>query len=656
MESNINLKKNKIPEYKFNNNNKTNSILIKEELRKNNNLNIQDIKEQKEQKRNRSKKAKKSIENINKNQDNKTITSINTTSKMIYTKKNISNKIDNVNNINNNINEDYIDKYLKNKAKITSNNKKNFLSSSINFSLIHEFDIQKPNPKPKTEIKKYTKIDNIKESLLKEKEDEVNKININNILIPMINMAKENNCFLNVLIQVLFNLQSFKKNILKCFNQNSLNIKDEVVFEFYNLIKSYNLEQIKNEKNEMPLQPNLSVNQLRNKLNNKFGNYFKGDCGDPMECLEHIFNSIHDEFISDKDNILSNNNKSKGTFDCPIHQFFYLDLMENLICQKCGSFHKRRYDKNCYMFQIFVSELSKRIMETNPSFENMRLKLFYQIKEQNQKYDISNARIEGCKCAEINNTKRLNLLRVNNTYVIINLTWSEEFPDLQDILNIYTSLPLVDKNKHLFNVGEENDQKLLYIKAIILYGIYHYICVIYLNKFKKWGIIDDKTIKFIDKYYDLVEYLLRNHLSPVGLIYSYDPCDKIDDIDMRLNLLTKDKYLQILNFCKGVDNKKSIKMSYISKSKESLSEINENYLDNNLFSSVFIKELINSSTSSNNEEKEDREFRLKKSSNKKSSEEENEKNSEDMKNIQKVDMKLKEKGKNIKSSIFLFDD
>ena len=250
---------------------------------------------------------------------------------------------------------------------------------------------------------------------------------------------------------------------------------------------------------------------------------------------------------------------------------------------------------------------------------------------------------------------------MNNTYVIINLTWSEEFPNLQDILNIYTSLPLSDKNKHLFNVSEEKDQKILYIKSIILYGIYHYICVIYLNKFKKWGIIDDKTIKYIDKYYDLVEYLLKNHLSPVGLIYSYDKKDKIDDIDIINNTLTKEKYLQILKFCKDVDNSKNMKMSYISKSKESLNEINENYLDNNLFNKNFIKEVIDSSSSSNNEEdkgKEENKCELKKSSlNKKSSEEENEKNSENNEiNLQNIDMILKAKGKNIKNSILFLDD
>ena len=638
------------------NSNKINSLefKIKEEERKYKYTFIKGIKEQKEQERNRSKKTKKIYENKNKNKVIKKIGP-----QKIKTNPKINTNKNNVNN-NNDINE--IEDYLKNKTN-ASLGIKNFLGSSINSTLMNEFQFKKTDLNQNNKFNKIPN-NNKKEDIGIEKEDKFD-LNLNNILIPMSNMKKENNCFLNVIIQVLFNLESFRIYILKYFQANYFNINDEVFNEFCNLINSYNSEQIKNQKNETPIEPILSVNLLRKKLNQKFGNYFKGECGDPMESLEHIFNSIHEEFNSENSNFIPKIKKGMGIGDCPVHQFFYLDLIENQICKNCGNFIKKHYDKNCYMFQIFISELSKRLTESNQSFENMHSKLFYQIKEQNEKYDISNTKIAGCKCQEKNNIKKLNLLRVNNSYVIINLTWSEEFPDLKEVLNIYTSLPLSDKNKHLFNVSEEKDQKILYIKSIILYGIYHYICVIYLTKFKKWGIIDDKNIKYIDKYYDLVEYLLRNHLTPVGLVYSYDKKDKIDELDIINNLLSKEKYLQILKFCKDVDNSKNIKMSYITKSKESLNEINENYLDNNLFNKSFIKQVIIDSNSSENiedykekeKEKEENKNELKKSSlNKKSSEEENEKNSDNNDNIINIDKILKAKGKSIKNSLLFFDD
>ena len=43
----------------------------------------------------------------------------------------------------------------------------------------------------------------------------LNSNSINNVIIPLLNRTKENNCFLNVIIQVLFNLVEFKKELLE---------------------------------------------------------------------------------------------------------------------------------------------------------------------------------------------------------------------------------------------------------------------------------------------------------------------------------------------------------------------------------------------------------------------------------------------------------
>lgn len=623
-------------------NNKKNLIKIKDDERQNIHMVFE---EQKEKNRNKSKKAKKTIENKSKKKENK---------KDISSNKQTNQKI----NPSNDVNE--IEDFLKNKTKLSYAGK-NFLGSSINYLLINEFKVDVDNMNPKTKIKKNNnkntinnRIENvIYEDIDKEKEEPKDNLNLNlnNILIPISNKTKENNCFLNVLIQVLFNLESFRKYIINFFDNNFSNIKDEVVYEFCNLINLYNKEQIKYEEIQKEKEPILSVNFLRQKLNLKFGNYFKGECGDPLESLEHIFNSIHEEF---KNNFPQ---KKEGMGDCPIHKYFYLDLKESETCKTCKQKTNKSFNQDCYIYQIFISEISKRIFDKNLTFEKINFNLFFFIKEQNQYYESTNFRVNGCKCAEINNLRKLYLSKVTNSYMIINLTWSEQFPDLKDILNIFTSLPSSDKNKHIFSVHEIKEQKSLYIKSIILYGIYHYICVIYLNKFKKWGIIDDKTIKYIDKYPDLVDYLLRNHLSPVCIIYSYDACDKIDNDEIKLNMITKEKYLQMFKFCKDVDNSKNIKMSFIEKSRESLNEINENYLDKNLFYNSFINQvIINSSSSSNNEDDKNKKSSLN-SFNKKSSEEENEKNSElKNSNITKVDVKLKKEGKNLRSSVMFFDE
>ena len=189
----------------------------KEEPRKNNHKLIKNIKEQKEQNRNRSKKTKKTFENKNSKELNSQKIG---TNQEINTNKISSNS--NKSNNSNNLNE--IETYLKKKTDV-SLGFKNFLGSSINTCLINEFEFKKPNLNSKTEILKNSnkinknyKIENIE----KESEDKIN-LNLNNILIPMLNLKRENNCFLNVLIQVLFNLESFSITILNYFNKNSLN-------------------------------------------------------------------------------------------------------------------------------------------------------------------------------------------------------------------------------------------------------------------------------------------------------------------------------------------------------------------------------------------------------------------------------------------------
>ena len=161
-------------------------------------------------------------------------------------------------------------------------------------------------------------------------------------------------------------------------------------------------------------------------------------------------------------------------------------------------------------------------------------------------------------------------------------------------------MPIFDKNKHLFSVKDENT-RLFYIKAIILYGIYHYVCVIYINTQKKWGIIDDKTIKYIDKYYDLTEYLLKNHLMPVGLVYSQNKRDKIEINEIQSNNISEEVYKKLYKFVEEVENWKKTKKPSISLSKGSFNETNENYLDNNLFYKSIIS-LYNSSCDSDYED------------------------------------------------------
>ena len=419
------------------------------------------------------------------------------------------------------------------------------------------------------------------------------QINKSNILVPLTNKTKENNCFLNVIIQTLFNLDELRECLLeKLYNKT----KNDVVKELCKLIQEYKTIQEKHKYDNQKIEATLSVNSLRTYLNNAYGDYCKEEAGDPMETFEHILDLIHKEYL------VLYPTKTSDDCDCPSHKYFFLDLSEYIMCKNCFELDIKSYDKNCYMFNIFETEISNILLKTNQTFDTYKLSLFTKIKEINKLYDNEKKiKISKCECTNLNYVKKLKLKNQENSYLIINITWADKYPNMLEILKIYSLLPMADKYDNLF-ILEEDKKKILYIKSIILYGIFHYIYVIYLNKQKRWGIVDDKTIKYIDKYYDLIDYLLRNHLMPVGLIYSQIKNDIIEENEINSNTLSNDDYKKLYNFCEEVEKKRDeLKISsHVISQKASFNENNENYLENNLFYKSLLN-LINSVDSDNGE-------------------------------------------------------
>ena len=416
-------------------------------------------------------------------------------------------------------------------------------------------------------------------SLKNSLKDSIKRINtkksINDILIPMTNKTKENNCFLNALIQSLFNLDEFRKEILS--EDNLYKIKrSKPITEFYELLKSYKTEQQKNKDNKdsLNIEAVLSVNNLREYLNEIYKCYSKSECGDPMETMGFIFDLIHKAF----------NRKDSNNCKCPAHKYFFLFLLENKLCPHCNNKNVQEYNKDCYMFNFFTKDITNKLH--GKSFNSYNLKLFQKLKEQNEICD-NKVKITGCNCDDKMISayeKKIKLMGPSSPYLVINITWAEEFPSMVEILTLFTLIPISESIGNLFTFGENSkNNDIFYIKSMILYGIYHYVSIIYMNDQKRWGIADDKTIKFIYKYSDLIDFLLRNHLMPVGIIYSKCYQDKIDESSIKSNALNKDDYAKLYNFCKDVDRRRGLKVSDIVLSKGSFNENNENYLNNNYF-------------------------------------------------------------------------
>ena len=403
----------------------------------------------------------------------------------------------------------------------------------------------------------------------------------NNIIIPLLNRAKENNCFLNVIIQTLFNLGEFRKELLR--NNENLERNNKIIREFYNLFKSYEEEERKNINNKGQIEPIISVNILRNYLNELYRCYRPGETGDPMETLGYIFDIIHQIYCKKRRLDYKNIENCK----CPVHQYFFLKLVDIISCPNCKAKKTQIFNKDCFMINILIRDITNKLH--GKTFSTYNLKLFSKLRENNETFESENkTKIPECNCNKkiiSSYEKKLKLTGPSSTYLIINITWAEEFPKMLEILTAFALIPISDNIENLFPFEDIKTKRndIYYIKSIILYGIYHYVCIIYIKDQKKWAVIDDKTIKFINKYFELIDFLLRNHLMPVGIIYSKDYSDQISENEIKSNSLNKDEYKILYDFCRDVDLRRGLKVSDLVVSKNSFNENNENYLNNNYF-------------------------------------------------------------------------
>ena len=408
---------------------------------------------------------------------------------------------------------------------------------------------------------------------------------VNNVIIPLLNKRKENNCFLNVIIQNLAHLTIFKNDFLI---SSDVFTKSKQINELYNLIKSYEDEQIKNKDNkDTIIEPILSVNNLRVYLNEIFNRYHKGESGDPMETMNSLFDLIHEAYCK------KNRIEEKNVISCKClaHKHFFLKLADIQYCPNCNSKKVQLYDKDCFMYNLFIKDILDKLH--GKSFNSFKLKLFQKIKENNKTFEENKPKIPGCYCNEKLKEfykKTTRLMGPLSTYLIINITFAEEFPSMNDILKTYMLLPVNEKIHNLFSFDKSVINLInfsFYIKGIILYGIYHYVCALYIKDENRWAIVDDKTIKYIDTYFGLIDSLLRNHLIPVGIIYSKDDNDSLTESVINTMSISKDEYAKLFQFCKDVDKKRNLKTSEIFQSKVSFDEEKGDYINNNLFYSIF---------------------------------------------------------------------
>ena len=376
-----------------------------------------------------------------------------------------------------------------------------------------------------------------------------NENNLNNkilkSIIPMINNRGNNNCFINVLIQILFHSLEFRKEFINIdFDKNDSN---NPLFQLQMLFLKYKEYQTEKKKNI------LDIKIFRNKFTKIFKDIEEGMVGDPIEVLNHILNAIH--LYKVKHTNLNEFNASKFNChqSCLSHIFFSIKLIETIICEFCKNKKEIPYDDNYFIYEIFVFEILEKLHnKTNQSFRN---KLFTYSKMVNM--DIPDLKLSECKCETPQIKRYLMQYDYNNIFLIINLTWDNPIPRMTDICKMYNLIPLLDSNSNLFTLENENKLKSnYYLYGIILFYNGHYTCS--LNTNNKWYFIDDTNFKEFSSYKDLILDLIKNHYHPIILFYSKNMKYPGED---KNEVFHSEEYKNIYKFCFDFDRRRGENVS-----------------------------------------------------------------------------------------------
>ena len=433
---------------------------------------------------------------------------------------------------------------------------------------------------------------------------------INEKYVPLSNPIGDNACYVNVSIQLLYNVIPFRNYILSL--KPNLNNFDELINNFYKIFEKYKSISMDN------IFP-IDTKKFRIILTQFSDNFFKfGYCADPVEFIIFLLNDI----------IIYNNDI--------IHKIFYIDTREQYNCIKCKNEKIIKYDKDNFFHGIYVEEILNYCEVNKSEFEYFCNKLFIINKEISYQVLMS---CEKCKKKNINTImEKRTICKQLPSNLLVSCIWSNKNPDLEQIIKFYF---MIQNDFNIQNLYDTNDINKNYIfKGMILYSyfLYHYIISLYDYNKKEFILINDETISSFKSMYEMIKYLIvpEKNFCFYPVIIMYIENEKKDNINFNLNKnnyndlikkvkIYKQKKENLNNDKNSIKNKKDNKkeISKIEDDKNNNLNNNSNIFVEKMYNSLFIKrhenvekEINNLKIKNDNDNKSNNNKTLSKSSNK----------------------------------------
>ncbi|XP_061441215.1 inactive ubiquitin carboxyl-terminal hydrolase 53 isoform X2 [Rhineura floridana] len=318
----------------------------------------------------------------------------------------------------------------------------------------------------------------------------------------LLNEPGQNSCFLNSAVQVLWQLDIFRRSLRGLTGHVCQG--DACIFCALKMI----FAQFQHSREKA-----LPSNNMRHALAESFKDEQRFQLGfmdDAAECFENILERIHYHIVPSCETDMCT---SKS---CITHQKFAMTLYEQCVCRSCGA------SSDPLPFTEFVRYISTtalcnevdRMLERH---ERLKPEMFAELLQAaNTTDDFRNC---PSNCGQKIKIRRV--LMNCPEIVTIGLVWDSEHSDLTEdvIRNLATQLYLPGLFYRVTDEHAKNSE--LYLVGMICYASKHYCAFAFHTKSSKWVLFDDANVKEVGtKWKDVVSKCIRCHYQPLLLFYA----------------------------------------------------------------------------------------------------------------------------------------
>ncbi|KAG8512591.1 Inactive ubiquitin carboxyl-terminal hydrolase 53 [Galemys pyrenaicus] len=312
--------------------------------------------------------------------------------------------------------------------------------------------------------------------------------------VGLFNEPGQNSCFLNSAIQVLWQLDIFRRSLRVLTGHVCQG--DACIFCALKTI----FAQFQHSREKA-----LPSDNIRHALAESFKDEQRFQLGlmdDAAECFENILERIHFHIVPSRDADMCT---SKS---CITHQKFAMTLYEQCVCRSCGA------SSDPLPFTEFVRNEIERMVERH---ERFKPEMFAELLQAANTVD--DYRKCPSNCGQSIKIRRV--LMNCPEIVTIGLVWDSEQSDLTEdvVRNLATHLYLPGVSELVTDGNAKNSE--LHLVGIICYASRHYCAFTFHTKTSKWVFFDDANVKEVGtKWKDVVSKCIRCHFQPLLLFYA----------------------------------------------------------------------------------------------------------------------------------------